>query len=68
MKGKRIPVVDKVEISIIDEVQPRWLSFLGNEHDFLMYLPAQFANQVIPNNKLAPNLVKRHTHRTLCCT
>ncbi len=59
MKGKRIPIVDKVEISIIDEVQPRWLSFLGNEHDFLMYLPQQFANQVIPNNKLAPNLVKK---------
>ena len=59
MKGKRIPIVDKVEISIIDEVQPRWLSFLGNEHDFLMYLPQQFANQVIPNNKLAPHLVKK---------
>ncbi len=59
MKGKRIPIVDRVEISIIDEVQPRWLSFLGNDHDFLMYLPAQFANQVIPNNKLAPHLVKK---------
>lgn len=59
MKGKRIPIVDKVEISVVDEVQPRWLSFLGNEHDFLMYLPPQFANQAIPNNKLAPNLVKR---------
>lgn len=59
MKGKRIPIVDRVEISIIDEVQPRWLSFLGNEHDFLMYLPPQFANQAIPNNKLAPNLAKK---------
>lgn len=59
MKGKRIPIVDKVVISIIDEVQPRWLSFLGNEHDFLMYLPQQFANQAIPNNKLAPNLAKK---------
>jgi ABC-type transport system substrate-binding protein len=59
MKGKRIPIVDKVEISIIDEVQPRWLSFLGNEHDFLMYLPQQFANQAIPNNKLAPHLAKK---------
>ena len=49
--------MDKVEISIIDEVQPRWLSFLGN--DRLMCLPAQFANQAIPNNKLAPNLVRR---------
>lgn len=59
MKGKRIPLVDRVEISIIEEVQPRWLSFLGNEHDFLLYLPQQFATQVIPNNRLAPNLVKR---------
>ncbi len=59
MKGKRIPIVDKVEISIIDEVQPRWLSFLGNEHDFLMYLPEPFTPQVIPNNKLAPNLAKK---------
>ena len=59
MKGKRIPIVDRVEISIIDEVQPRWLAFLDKEQDFLMYLPSQFANQVLPNNVLAPNLVKK---------
>ncbi len=59
MKGKRIPLVDRVEISVVEEVQPRWLSFLGNEHDFLMYLPNQFATQAIPNNRLAPNLAKR---------
>lgn len=59
MKGKRIPMVDRVEISIIEEVQPRWLSFLNNEHDFLMFLPQQFATQVIPNNRLAPHLAKR---------
>ena len=60
MKGKRIPLVDRVEISIIEEIQPRWLSFLGNDHDFLMYLPSAFAYQAIPNNRLAPNLAKRH--------
>jgi ABC-type transport system substrate-binding protein len=59
MKGRRIPIVDRVEISIIEEVQPRWLSFLGNEHDFLMFLPEQFAVQVMPNNRLAPNLAKK---------
>jgi ABC-type transport system substrate-binding protein len=59
MKGKRIPIVDRVEISIIEEVQPRWLSFLGNEHDFLMYVPEQFATQVMPNNRLAPHLAKK---------
>ncbi len=58
-KGKRIPMVDRVEVSIIEENQPRWLSFLGNELDFLERLPNAFAYQVIPNNKLAPNLAKR---------
>lgn len=60
MKGKRIPIVDRVEISIIEEIQPRWLSFLGNEQDFLMYLPNAFAYQAIPNNRVAPNLAKKH--------
>ena len=59
MKGKRLPMIDRVEISVIEEVQPRWLSFLGNEHDFLYQLPQTFAYQAIPNNKLAPNLAKR---------
>ena len=60
MKGKRLPMVDKVEISVIEEVQPRWLSFLNEDQDFLMYLPNAFAFQAVPNNKVAPNLAKRH--------
>jgi ABC-type transport system substrate-binding protein len=59
LKGKKLPVVDKVVVSIIEEPQPRWLSFLNGEHDFLERLPQNFANHAIPNNKLAPNLVKR---------
>ena len=59
MKGKRLPMVDRVEISVIEEVQPRWLSFLGKEHDFLFLLPEAFSYQAIPNNQLAPNLVKK---------
>ena len=59
LKGKRIPLVDRVEISIIEEIQPRWLSFLSNDHDFLMYLPNAFSYQAIPNNRVAPNLAKR---------
>jgi ABC-type transport system substrate-binding protein len=59
MKGKRLPMVDRVEVSVIEEPQPRWLAFLNNQHDFMERLPAAFANQTIPNNRLAPNLVKR---------
>lgn len=59
MKGRRIPMIDKVVVSIIDEPQPRWLSFLNNEQDLMERLPQNFATQAIPNNKLAPNLAKR---------
>ena len=58
-KGKRLPLVDEVHISIIEENQPRWLAFLNEEHDLLDELPADFAGTVIPNNKLAPNLAKK---------
>jgi len=58
-KGKRLPLVDKVVVSIIQEPQPRWLSFLTQEQDLMERLPANFVNQAIPNNKLAPNLDKK---------
>jgi ABC-type transport system substrate-binding protein len=60
MKGRRLPMVDRVEISIIEENQPRWLSFLRNDYDLLGRLPNAFAYQAIPNNRLAPNLAKKH--------
>jgi len=59
MKGRKLPMVDRVEISIIDDPQPRWLSFLNGEHDLIERLPENFATHAIPNNKLAPNLAKQ---------
>ena len=32
-KGRRLPMIDRVEISIIEEEQPRWLAFLNGEAD-----------------------------------
>jgi len=58
LKGRRIPMLDRIEIAIIEESQPRWLSFLNRQSDFLDRLPNEFANVAIPNNKLAPNLAK----------
>jgi ABC-type transport system substrate-binding protein len=60
LKGKHLPLVDKVVISIIDESQPRWLAFLNAEHDLLWEVPANFIDVAIPNNKLAPNLAKKN--------
>jgi ABC-type transport system substrate-binding protein len=59
MKGKSIPMLDRVEISIIEEAQPRWLSFLNRQTDFMDRLPNEFSNVAIPNNVVAPNLAKQ---------
>jgi ABC-type transport system substrate-binding protein len=59
LKGKRLPLVDKVVVSVIDENQPRWLAFLGGEHDLMYEVPSNFIDVAIPNNKLAPNLAKK---------
>ena len=57
--GRRLPLIDEVHISIIEEPQPRWLSFLNEEQDVMDQLPADFAPTAIPNNRLAPNLAKK---------
>jgi ABC-type transport system substrate-binding protein len=59
LKGKRMPMIDRVEVSIIEETQPRWLSFLNGEMDLLWLVPEEFSYQAFPNNHLAPNLAKR---------
>ena len=65
-KGRKLPMIDRVEVSIIEESQPRWLSFLNEQIDFVN-VPAEFVNQAAPNGKLAPNLSRRgiQLYRTL---
>ena len=59
LKGRRMPMIDRVEISIIEEPQPRWLSFVNGEMDLMFLVPEDYAYQAFPNNKLAPSLAKR---------
>jgi ABC-type transport system substrate-binding protein len=59
-KGRTLPMIDRVEISIIEEQQPRWLSFLNRQQDFLERLAAEFVPTAVPNGKLAPNLARQH--------
>ena len=58
MKGKRIPQIGRIEISPVEEDQPRWLAFLNKEHDFIDRVPNEFANHAFPGNKLAAYLSK----------
>jgi ABC-type transport system substrate-binding protein len=63
MKGRKIPMIDEIRISVIPETQPFWLSFLNAQIDAIATstspLPNEFVNQAMPNGKIAPNLAKR---------
>ncbi|MEO6280239.1 ABC transporter substrate-binding protein [Roseateles sp.] len=59
LQGKKLPLVDRVVIDVIEEAQPRWLSFLSNESEVIEEVPIDFASIAMPGNKLAPNLAKR---------
>ena len=55
MQGKRIPQIGRVEISIIEEEQSRWLAFQNKQIDWIARF-GTFAPVAIPENKLAKNL------------
>ena len=59
MKGKRLPMVDRIEISIIEETQPRWLSFLNGELDMIFLVPEEYAYQAFPGDKVNPMLARK---------
>jgi ABC-type transport system substrate-binding protein len=63
LKGRRLPMIDEVDIAVIEEFQPQWLSFLNKQVDALAtstgHLPSQFANEAAPGGKLAPTLAKQ---------
>lgn len=58
LRGKRLPLVDEVEVAIIAEEQPRWLAFHGGELDVLE-MPQTLAPAVLPGGRLAPYLRSR---------
>ena len=58
LKGRKLPLVDRVEIAIIDEAQPRWLAFLNAESDMVL-VPDTFTDVALPRGRVAPNLARR---------
>jgi ABC-type transport system substrate-binding protein len=59
LRGRRLPLLDRVEIAVIEEAQPRWLSFLNGQQDFIERVPPEFINVAMPGRKVAPNLAKQ---------
>jgi ABC-type transport system substrate-binding protein len=58
-KGRRLPMIDRVELSVIEENQPRWLSFLAGEHDLIPHMPEAFMASAWPGGQLSPPLARR---------
>jgi ABC-type transport system substrate-binding protein len=58
LKGKTLPLVDEVVLDVVEESQPRWLSFLNGTYAW-MALPGPYAKIAAPGGELAPYLAKK---------
>jgi oligopeptide transport system substrate-binding protein len=58
MKGKQIPQIERIEISVMVEDQSRWLSFQSGAAD-LFWLDGPLAPKALLNGKLRPELAAR---------
>ena len=57
-RGRLLPMIDRVEVNIVEAEQPRWLAFLGEQFD-LLAVPLAYAPLAAPNGRVAPNLARR---------
>jgi oligopeptide transport system substrate-binding protein len=55
MKGKTLPAIGRIEISIIEESNPRLLAFKGKTTD-IVNVPVDMVDNVVPGMKLVPEL------------
>jgi ABC-type transport system substrate-binding protein len=59
LKDKPIPRVPRIEISIVEEGQARWLAFLKGEIDLLDNIPAEFTEVALDNGRLKADLAAK---------
>ena len=59
MRGKRLPLLDGVEISIMEETQSRWLAFQRGETDIEYQLWDVAPTYMTDDGKLKPEFVRR---------
>ncbi len=59
MQGKKLPQLQRVEISIMEETQSRWLAFIGGETDIEYQLAEVAPIFMSGDGKLKPEFAKR---------
>jgi ABC-type transport system substrate-binding protein len=58
MKGKQMPQVGRVEISVVEEEQARWLAFDSGQHDYAELAPPA-APKILDGEKLRPEIAAK---------
>src|SRR6185295_127930 len=59
MKGKKLPQIRRVEVSIMEETQSRWLAFQRGETDIEYQLTEVAPVFMTPDGKLKPEFANR---------
>ena len=58
LAGKTLPLIDEIVLDVVEEDQPRWLSFLNGDYAWLA-VPGPFASIAAPHGELAPFLRRK---------
>jgi peptide/nickel transport system substrate-binding protein len=59
LKGKRLPLVGRIQINVIEEGQAAWLAFINGELDLLERLPPNFVDEALVDGKLRPDIAAK---------
>jgi ABC-type transport system substrate-binding protein len=59
LKGRRLPLLDRVEVSVVEEAQSRLLAFLNGEVDVDPLVSSSLIDEVLADGKLRPALAAK---------
>jgi ABC-type transport system substrate-binding protein len=59
LKGRRLPLLDRVEISVIEEAQSRWLAFANGEIDVDALVSESFVDELLVEGDRKPALAAK---------
>lgn len=60
LAGKALPLIDRIEITPIEQEQPRYLAFMNKQHDYIEETPLAYVTQLVSNGTLSAELQKRN--------
>jgi ABC-type transport system substrate-binding protein len=59
LRGKRLPLVDRVDVRIAEEFQGRMLGFLSGGYDYVEQVPESMTDMVVSRGELKPELAAK---------